>query len=372
MNYEEMKKALLEANDSYYNKSFSTMSDADYDKLEDEFARLYPNDPFLKTIGAPIPENSQWEKAKHNIPMYSCNKVNTVIEFEKWAKDEGINNDELMTSEKLDGISLSIDYVDGKMVQAVTRGDDIIGENIMSNVIRIQNVKTKLPIPYTGSLRGEIMLRIQDFHSVNLVCESRGEKPFQNVRNGAAGIAKRYDGKYSEYLYVEYYFASGDFKTKKEIYDFIENELGLKTCKHFCGTLETAKLVYNEYEQSIRAGLDHEIDGIVVEENDTSKLNSLGLKGENLRGMIAWKFTAEKKQSRIVKIHWQMGSSGRLTPVAEVEPVHIGGVTITRASLHNYANFIKMKPYKGAVCIISRRGDVIPYVEQIFPAHPSM
>jgi DNA ligase (NAD+) len=372
MKYEEMKRKLVEACDSYYNKSFSTISDKEFDTLKDEFTRLYPNDPFLKTIGAQVPESSEWDKAKHKIPMYSCNKVNTVEEFVDWAKDNGIANEEMITSEKLDGISLEIEYSNGKLTKAITRGDGTTGEVITPNVLRMQNVKEVLPISYSGSLRGEIMLRINDFKAVNYLCDIRGEKQYQNVRNGASGISKGFDGKYTEYLYIKYYFASGDFKTKTEMYDFIEKDLELKTCKHFVGNIETAKLVYNEYEMSARSSLDHEIDGLVIEPNEIAKLNDLGMKGENYRGQIAWKFIAEKKQTRIVDIHWQLGNSGRLTPVAEVEPIHVGGVTITRASLHNYGNFMKLKPYKGAVCVISRRNDVIPYVEQIFPAHPSM
>jgi DNA ligase (NAD+) len=380
MNYEEMKSALLQANDSYYNKSFSTMSDAGYDNLKDEFTRLYPNDPLLKTIGAPIPETSEWEKSKHNIPMTSCNKVNTTDEFVKWAKDNKLHIEELMTSEKLDGISLSIDYVDGKMVRATTRGDGVIGENIMANVLRMQNVKEILPLPFTGSLRGEIMMKMEDFKAVNLVCEQRGERLYQNVRNGASGIAKGYDGKYTEYLYIEYYnaiyadvdyfSAVGDFQTKQEVYDFIEEDLGLKTCKHFLGNIETTKLVYNEYEQDVRAGLNHAIDGLVIEPNNISKLISLGMLSENYKGMIAWKFTSEKRKTRVVDVEWQLGNSGRITPVIIMETVEIMGVKVSRASVHNLEMFLGFNFHKCDLVLVERANDVIPQICENLSNHP--
>lgn len=380
MNYEELKKRLIEACDSYYNKSFSTMSDKEFDELKDEFTKLYPNDPFLKTIGAPIPESSEWEKSKHNIPMYSCNKVNTVDEFMKWAKDNRLDIEELMTSEKLDGISLSISYENGKMVRAITRGDGVIGENIMANVLRMQNIKEILPIPFTGSLRGEIMMRLEDFKSVNLVCEQRGEKPFQNVRNGASGIAKRYDGKYCEYLYVEYYNAiykdvdyfSVDFETKQEVYDFIEKDLGLKTCKHYLGNIETAKLVYNEYEQDVRAGLNHAIDGLVIEPNNISKLISLGMLSENYKGMIAWKFTSEKRKTKVVGVEWQLGNSGRITPVIIMETVEIMGVKVSRASVHNLEMFNQFNFHVGDLVLVERANDVIPQICENLSNHPGV
>jgi DNA ligase (NAD+) len=367
LSYDEMKLKLIQACDSYYNKSFSFITDKEFDDLKDAFKEQYPDDPFLKTIGAPVPEASDWSKVKHSIPMCSCNKVKTVDEFIDWCASNRFDADTaLITSEKLDGMSLSIDYINGKLVNGITRGDGFIGEAITQNVIKMQNVKVNLDNKYTGSLRGEVLLNKNDFKAVNLICEARGEKGFQNIRNGASGIAKRYDSKYSEYLYVRYYYASGDFKTKSEMYQFIES-LGLKTCKHFSGNFETSKIVYNEYEQSIRAGLDHAIDGLVIEPDNIETLNDLGMLNENLRGQIAWKFTSETAMTKIKDIVWQLGNSSRITPVAILETVELNGVNISRATMHNLDIFEKLKPYKGATCLISRRGDVIPFIEKVYP-----
>jgi len=279
-----------------------------------------------------------------------------------------LNDVDLIISEKLDGISIDVSYVDGKISEAITRGDGTTGENILKNVIRMKNVKKELPIPFTGSLRGEILLKKEDLKSVNFICRNRKENEFQNVRNGACGIARRFDGKYSEYLFILYYDATVEFETKKDVFDFIKNELKIEVCKHYVGNIETAKIVYNEYEESIRAELEYEIDGLVVSLNDLKLSEKLGLKNNNPVGSIAWKFNTKKAKTRIKDVEWQIGDTNRLTPIVVFETVEINGVHISRASLHNYKNFLKMKPYKGAVCIISRRNDVIPFCEEIFPA----
>lgn len=367
--YEQTKRMLLNACDSYYNKSFSEMSDADFDELKDAFREEYPDDPFLKTIGAPVPENSKWEKVKHRIPMYSANKVNTEEEFQKWVEDNGLLSKDMMTSEKLDGISISLDYENGYLVRAVTRGDGIVGENIIANVSKMQNVKTELPDNYTGSLRGEIMIKNEDLKAVNLICEERGERPLQNVRNGASGIAKRYDGKYAEYLYVEYYYADG-FSTMSSMYYFIENELGLKTCKHFLGNYATTKIVYNEYEEETRSGLNHAIDGLIAQPDSMEYLEELGMLNENWRGVIAWKFTSEKAKTKILDVVWQLGKSGRITPVAILETVEIGGVKVSRASVHNLDIFNNMNLHKGDIVLVERANDVIPQIIKNLSNHP--
>jgi len=372
MNYEQMKLALIEASDSYYNKSFSTMSDAGFDNLKDEFTKKYPNDPFLKTIGSPLPENTKWEKVSHKIQMCSCNKVHTVEEFQKWAKDTDLIDEEIITSEKLDGISLSLDYEIGRLIKATTRGDGTVGENITTNVRRMQNVKEELDAPYTGTLRAEIMLRYKDFKAINLICDARGEKEYQNERNGSSGIAKGEDGKYTEYLYVQYYFATGDFSTKSEMYNFIEDELGLDTCKHFVGNIETAKLVYNEYEQETRAGLDHKIDGLVIEPNVTALLEELGMLSENWKGQIAWKFTSMKKKTPVIGVKGQLGNSKRVTPVITFETVGIDGVRISKASVHNYKRFQELNLHVGDIVLVERGGDVIPGICGNLSNHPGV
>jgi DNA ligase (NAD+) len=380
MSKNEQMTLLLKASDAYYNQSNPIMSDAEFDKLYDEFKSQYPNDPFLKTVGSSIDRASEWEKATHKIPMGSLNKVTNEDEFNKWIKNSTV--DTFVASEKLDGISIDLEYDNGNLVRAITRGDGEIGEDITKNVLRMQNVvsdfgKEVSPLTgrenytitartFTGSVRGEIILKQGDFDSIVAIQKERGEDPLKNLRNGASGIAKRYDGKYAEYLSIVYFDTTGEFNTKQEKFEEIEH-LGLPTS--FIGVYDMFDRnileLMEQYENSTRAGLDYEIDGIVIDVNDTKHFNELGETNKRPKGAVAFKFKSLKKETTLLGVTWQLGKSGTITPVAELEPVEMGGVTVKRASLHNLERFRELKPYKGARVLISRRGDVIPHVEKI-------
>lgn len=363
MKYDEMKKLLIIASDAYYNRSESIISDTEFDIMRDDFKKNYPDDPLLKTIGAPVSELSSWEKMSHEIPMVSCNKVNEDTEFDKWIRDNKLKNETLVTSEKLDGCSISLKYVKGKLVNAITRGDGKIGENIYNNVIKMKNVIPNLPVNYSGSLRGEIIMKNGDLAFVNEICKSRGDRGYINVRNAASGICRNFSGKFCEYLTILYYYAEGDFETKESMYDFIIH-LGLEVCPHYIGNIDKAKEVYNLYQNELREKLNYAIDGLVIESDNISTTESLGMLGENFRGVIAWKFGAETAKTKVVDVEFQLGNSGRVTPVLVVEPTKISGVTIQRVSVHNLAIFNEFKLHIGDVVIISRANDVIPFLKE--------
>jgi len=373
MKYDEMKKTLLEAADSYYNRSFSIISDEEFDDLKDEFEAYYPLDPILHTIGAPV-KQSPFEKASHKIAMLSLNKAKTSDDLTSWANKCNIPLDAALyiVSEKLDGISIGLEYVDGELVRAITRGDGIIGEDITANVRKMKNVKLSLPRTnygafneyYTGSLRGEIILKQEDFDEINRICEKRYEEPFKNLRNGASGIAKNRHGKYCEYLTIVYYDCTGEFDTKFNKFDYIENILGLTVCfVNFNLTINQCFALSREYENDFRADLDYEIDGLVLEVDNIQEYTELGLLNKRPKGGIALKFSSIKKVTPVRSVVWQLGTQGQITPVAELEPVKMGGVTVSRASLHNLENFKKLGLRFGDRVIVSRRNDVIPYVE---------
>jgi len=362
MSKEEMKALLLKASDAYYNKSTSIMSDLEFDKLYDEFKSLYPNDPFLKTVGSAIDKASEWVKATHKISMGSLNKVTNEIELRDWK----VKNDiaEFCISEKLDGISIDLEYNDGNLIKAITRGDGYIGEDITKNVKRMQGVKGKLK-DFTGSIRGEIILKQSDFDSIVTIQKERGEEPLKNLRNGASGIAKRYDGKYSEYLSIVYYDITLPTFMKGEKFKYIEEVLDLPTAFVGLAYIDTVMEIYNKYEETKRAILDYEIDGLVIECNDLDDYYRLGEKDNCPKGTMAFKFTSIKKETTIKDVTWQLGKSGTITPVAELEPINIGGVTVKRASLSNLEIFKYMNLHHGDIVLVSRRGDVIPYVESV-------
>jgi DNA ligase (NAD+) len=366
MSKNEQMKLLLEASDAYYNKSNPIMSDAEFDKLYDEFKLQYPNDPFLKTVGSQIPKASEWEKATHKIPMGSLNKVTNEDEFDKWA--QSVNGKGYVASEKLDGISIDLEYEDGKLVKAITRGDGEIGEDITVNVVRMQDAKETI-LGFTGSVRGEIILKQGDFETINVIQKQRGEEPLKNLRNGASGIAKKRNGQYSEYASVIYFDITGEYDTKEDKFLAI-GDLGLPTS--YIGLYRTSNIkeqdiidLISQYEDQIRGNLPYEIDGIVIEINDVKHFNELGEKNNRPKGAVAYKFSSLKKETKVLDVTWQLGKSGTLTPVAELEPVEMGGVTVKRASLHNLENFKNLELSKMTEVLVSRRNDVIPYVEQV-------
>lgn len=367
MNYEETKQLLLEAANSYYNQNASIMSDDKFDSLRDEFEVNFPDDPILHTIGAPV-KQSPFQKALHKMPMLSLNKAKTLPELMSWSEKCGVRK--FIISEKLDGISIGLEYDAGRLVKAITRGNGVKGEDITVNVNKMKNVKLKLPENFTGSLRGEIILRQTDFEEINRICEARYEEPFKNLRNGASGIAKNRHGKYCEYLTIIYYDCTGTFDTKNKKFVYMAGILGLTTCLVATEqTIEQCFALSQKYEKIIRAELDHEIDGLVIEVDSMEAYTQLGQLHKRPKGGIALKFSSMKKQTVLLGVTWQLGTQGLLTPVATLTPVNLGGVTVGKASLANLSRFKELGLRYSDVVIVSRRNDVIPYVEEVFRDH---
>lgn len=361
MNYTEMKNKIIEAKDAYYNSDTPIMSDSEFDSLWDEFKSLYPEDELCSSIGSPISEITEWEKKEHTIPMCSLDKVNTVEEFYKWC--EKVQEIDFIVMEKLDGISIELCYEDGKLKDAITRGDGKIGESILSNVIKMKNVKKELPKEVTN-LRGEILILRDDFEQINYLLTLEKEKELKNPRNAATGISKRYDGQFAEYCTILYYDINGEFETEWDKLEFIKS-LGLDTVFFKYYLKDNIEDEYNNYVNNKRAKIDHDIDGLVVKINSIQKQEELGYNAsENPNFSIAWKFPAMKVKTKIFDVIWQLGDGGegRITPVAILEPVKCGGVTITRATLNNVEIFNSFDLHYNDLLLISRANDVIPKI----------
>lgn len=350
---------------SYY-AGAPEVSDAAYDALEDELRALDPTSPLLAKVGAP-PVASEWEKARHEIPMGSLNKVVSPSELAAWAArcDEllakegaGTITDDLFVAEKLDGLSIEVLYRDGRLVDAITRGDGDLGERITPNVKRMRGVPSRIRDTRPLSVRGEIILRLSDM-----------KKHFPGVtspRNAAAGTSRRLDGQGCEHLTVLFYDVADhlDLATEREKFAYLRS-LGFATPRTAHGTLDDVVALYERYGESLRAALDYEIDGLVVYADSLNKAALLGEVNRRPRGAVAFKFASPAKVSRVVRITWDTGPSGRVTPVAIVEPVELAGAMVQRASLHNVANVRALGIGVGDEVLVSRRNDVIPYVEEV-------
>jgi DNA ligase (NAD+) len=352
----ELETKILQARLDYYNNQ-PTVSDKVYDAWVDELKTLDPTNKAVTAVGAPLAP-TEWLKTKHQIPMGSLNKVNTPAELNKWVEANAAK-EKLFVTEKLDGLSIEVIYDEGSLVKAITRGDGFIGEDITSNVVKMKGVRQKLTTNFTGSLRGEIIM----MRSIHIKYFSEKANP----RNAASGISKRLDGVGAEHLDILFYQLLGDvdFATEEEQFVWL---LSQKLNAPNFWTFSTVDLVnahWREYQDKNRDLLDYDIDGLVVRINDLEKQLALGDKDMRPKGAIAFKFDSEARESVIRAIVWQVGNSGRLTPVATVDPVTLVGATITRASLYNLAYIEELGLDVGATVLVARANDVIPRIEEL-------
>lgn len=362
----EMRKKLEQACDSYYNDSVSIMTDEEFDALKDRFFKLVPNDPFFSKVGAPV-GTSEWKKEKHKIPMGSLNKVNTEEEFETWVRQTGKQTgaDAYLLMTKLDGISIDLEYSKGKLIKAITRGDGIIGEDILSNVIQMKNVRSDALENFTGSLRGEIVIRKNHFEDLVKESVKNGDRAYKNPRNAASGIAKAFDGKYARFCTVLYYDMTGNDASEGDKFETLK-EWSLDVCWYKrCENTKELIRVYKEFEYSVREEYEYEIDGLVIAINNIEAQKDLGFVHDNPKGKIAWKFGSIKKETIINDVIWEVGLNRRITPVGQFDPTPIGGITVENATIHNVDIFKSLNLGKGDRVIISRRNDVIPYLEEV-------
>lgn len=363
---QEYKHLLNTANDCFHSSSKPIISDDEYDFLKKEFIEKYKYNPVA--LGSSKPLNKGFSKIDLEIPMGSLEEFDTktdvIQEIYKWAKKYA-EKDVFCASEKLDGLSVYCKYISGKLVQAVTRGDGFQGEDITNNVKKMMDIPSELPIPFNGFLRGEIIL-----------LKSRWQKYFpnyKNTRNGAAGLIKRLDGVGCEYLTIRFYKIYPkdiNFKSETESLDYIANDLKLPTPKYFKTNINTIIALQKKYHDSLRAKLDYDIDGIVV--NIDSIENQEKVNDDMLLPTASRKFKFESEQAITIlnTVRNQVGRTGVVTPVAFVEPVVCGGVLISKITLHNYDEIERLKIRKGDKIKIVRSKDVIPKIVGVVEHDP--
>ncbi|MSP26678.1 MAG: NAD-dependent DNA ligase LigA [Myxococcales bacterium] len=362
---EELAARLASLRAAYYAGTPSISDDA-YDALEDELRTIAPAHPLLARVGSP-PMTGTWEKARHEIPMGSLNKVSSEAEFDEWlarsaevlgrASEDALLG-ELFVSEKLDGLSVELIYRDGRLAAAITRGDGETGELITANVGRMRGVPSKIPYSASLSVRGEIIMRIRD--------RQLHFSDYASTRNAAAGTSRRLDGAGSEHLTVMCYDVADEVEFADEGDKIaLLRRLGFATPNCFRGDPKSVLALYERYGAEARDALDYEIDGLVVRVASVQAQALLGELNRRPRGAVAFKFASPKKLTHVIAISWETGPSGRVTPIALVEPVELVGAQIRRASLHNLATVRRLGIGVGDEVLVSRRNDVIPYVEEV-------
>jgi DNA ligase (NAD+) len=305
----------------YYNEE-PEISDADFDSLFDLLSELDPENQLIQKTGTEIAKDSPWEKAKHKMKMFSLSKIHTPEECQELF--DTYKGSYLM-QEKLDGSSIELCYKGGKLVQAITRGDGYVGEDITRNVMKMKNVKSTVSCKDEFSLRGEIVLRQDDFEVINKLRFENDESELINLRNGANGTAKRFDGKYSEYLSLLYYDVEN--RTNPEEFQFEEDKLnfivslGLIPVQY--KMIETPEEAYQYYLDYIknRLSLDHDIDGMVIKLNDcvlSSQLDDTIPKTQK-----AWKFPNAQLECQVLDINWQLKQGEKINPVASLKSLFV-------------------------------------------------
>lgn len=360
---DELERLVKQANHEYYVAHAPTVSDEVFDAWRDELLELRADSPAATMIGAPVPDGFEWKKQAHSIPMGSLDKVNTHEELTSWIRGASAEHPEqLFVTEKLDGISIAVSYQSGVFSQAVTRGDGEVGEDISVNVAKMKGVPGKLPKRFTGTIRGEVIVSKSVFTSYFAHMKS--------TRNAAGGIAHRHNGQGCEHLEILFYqVADGvDFVTEAEMFTWLQDQ-GFKIPNWYVTAMapgiKTPHDLWLEYQQTKRAALDYEIDGLVVRLNNLSKQIALGETNGRPKGAVAFKFAAVTRESTCRDIVNQTGAMGIITPVCVFDPIQLVGATVTQASLYNWKYVRDLGLAIGAKILVARANDVIPRVLQV-------
>jgi DNA ligase (NAD+) len=384
---ESLRKKIREHDYKYYVLAEPSVSDEEYDKLVKKLQKLEAEYPKLITPDSPTQRvgkdlTKDFKPVRHKVPMLSlANTYNEeeLYDFDRRIKDALPENEkvEYIVEFKIDGASVNLNYVDGILKTAATRGDGVVGEEITNNVKTMRTIPLKLNEVKSGphklkdiEVRGEIFMNIKDFVNLNKEREKREEKLFANPRNSAAGTLKMQNPKevvkrpLNNFVYTLISIDDNLNSHKENL--VILNNLGFKVNSEYnkCSSMEEVIETCHNFE-SMRDELEYEIDGAVIKVNSIAQQNILGNIAKSPRWAVAFKFKAKQAFTHINKIVWQVGRTGAVTPVAELEPVLLAGSTISRATLHNYDEIKRKDVREGDRVVIEKGGDVIPKIVSV-------
>lgn len=366
----------------YYVEARPEISDLEFDKLLKELEQLEekypeydsPDSPTKKVGGEPI---SGFETVEHRVPMLSIDNVydeDGVIEFDKRVRkllpDRKL---EYTVEYKIDGVALALLYVDGELTLGVTRGNGEQGDNITHNARTVGGVPLRLAgndVPHELEVRGEAYIGNADFAKLVAEQEARGEQPYANSRNAAAGALKLLDPKLCAKRKIRFIahgvgYTDHDFKTHQKYLAALA-KMGIPVTPNVEAfeTIEAALERANVMAEEIHT-LDFEVDGIVIKVDDFALRDELGSRGKSPRWVIAYKWERYEAATKVNSITIQVGKTGTLTPVAELEPVQIAGTTVSRSSLHNWDEIERLGVQVGDHVIVEKAGKIIPHVVRV-------
>ncbi|MFH1984726.1 MAG: NAD-dependent DNA ligase LigA [Pseudomonadota bacterium] len=385
---EELTEQISKHNYRYYVLDDPLVEDHEYDrlmrelqKLENEFPELMREDSPSQRVGGEPSE--AFINVRHEKPMLSLSNAFTdeeVYEFDrrirnKLSEVEVGSEVEYVCEPKIDGVAINLRYQDGLMVRASTRGDGEIGEDITANAKTVMGIPLKLfghDFPSLMEVRGEVYMTLSNFQTLNNQSALKGEKPFVNPRNAAAGSLKLLDSKItakrvlSIYCYAIGFAQGGQVPLSHKAQLEKLEEWGFRVCPEIERVIGAASLIeYFEQEMAKRPQLPYEIDGVVYKVDSIDYQERLGFIAKAPLWALARKFPAEEEETIVTGIDFQVGRTGALTPVARLEPVFVGGVTVSNASLHNMDLLQRMDIRQGDSVVVRRAGDVIPQVVNV-------
>ena len=372
---QELVNRLNETAYQYYTLDAPTVSDKEWDAMYDELTRLeretgrvLPDSPTHRVGGAVLPA---FEPHTHLARLWSMGKAQSVEALREWAAradrlrtEAGLPKLEFVVEHKFDGLTINLTYEGGHLVGAATRGNGVTGEEILSQARTIRSIPLQIPFEGRMEIHGEAFMRLSVLDQYN----QTAKEPLKNPRNAAAGAlrnldpavtaARRLDACFYDVGYIE----GREFATQQEMMTFIrENRFPTSDCEIYCDTLDAAIDAVHAVEVS-RPELDYMIDGAVIKITDFAARRALGYTDKFPRWAVAYKFEAEETTAMLENVVWQIGRTGKLTPLAMVSPVELAGATVRRATLNNWQDIQRKRVKIGARVWIRRSNEVIPEI----------
>lgn len=378
---DELRLKIEDHNHNYYTLSKSEVSDYEFDQmmnelieLENAFPELYSDLSPSQRVGGEV--SKEFKQVKHKYPMLSLGNTYSAIELEEFHARiiKQIGTDfEYVCELKFDGVAIGISYINGDFDKAVTRGDGINGDEVSVNVKTIRSLPLRLiknDVPDSFEIRGEIILTHAEFNRINNERIELGEPLLANPRNTASGTIKLQDSaevasrKLDCFVYAIY----GENIPFSNHYDAMStvSSWGFKVSEYMrvCKNLEEVIKFINEFEKK-RNNLDYDIDGVVIKVNSYKHQNELGYTAKSPRWAISFKYKAESVSTKLLSVDFQVGRTGAITPVANLEPVNLAGTMVKRASLYNEAQIEKLDLHYGDMVQVEKGGEIIPKITSV-------
>lgn len=377
----ELREKLREYNYYYFIEDDPQISDRKYDQLMQELVELEEEYPALKRDDSPTQRVGgeaidEFEKVEHDIPLLSLDKSFSAQELRDFAervKKEVQQDIEYVVELKIDGLSASLIYEEGKLVQGATRGNGKVGEDVTHNLKTVPSIPLNLGQDIDLEVRGEVYFPKDKFIELNQEREDKGKDTFANPRNAAAGTLRQLDPKVAAerpldiFIYDSAYLSGKEFNKHSERLDYLA-ELGFKVNSERKRLSDIEEVIsYCETWTEKREDLNYEIDGIVIKVNQLDLREVLGSTAKHPRWAIAYKFPAQQKETIIKDIEVTVGRTGTLTPTAVLEPIFLDGSLVSRANLHNQDEVDRKDVRIGDHAIVQKAGDIIPEVVEVLP-----